>query len=80
MHEKVDLHGYHIHEGWRKFNQHMEQLYYNNIKRATVITGQGRMMQEFPTLADNCRYVKEYKQDLRNKGSWNITFIKKGNI
>jgi DNA-nicking Smr family endonuclease len=59
----IDLHGCHIHEGWRKFNRAIEQAYLNNYRRVTVITGQGSMMQELPTWAHNHARIREIKVD-----------------
>lgn len=76
---RIDLHGYHIHEGWRKFNRALDEAYYNNYKRVTVITGQGAMMQEFPTWAHNHPKVREVKQpNKHNPGSFTVILTKKG--
>tara|TARA_B100001287_G_C22682422_1_gene531262 strand:- start:333 stop:563 length:231 start_codon:yes stop_codon:yes gene_type:complete len=75
---RIDLHGYHVHEAWRKFNQKVENAYYKGVKRCTVITGQGQMMKEFPTWVSNHPRLKEYRQTKYNPGSFTIFFVKKG--
>ena len=75
----IDLHGCHVHEGWRKFNRAIEEAYLNNYKRATVITGQGAMMRELPTWANNHSRIRECRQSQsHNPGSFLIIFVKKG--
>jgi len=75
---RIDLHGYHIHEGWRKFKIAIDRAYYDNHKKVTVITGQGAMMHEFPTWAHNHPLVKECRQENHNPGSFSIKLNKKG--
>jgi DNA-nicking Smr family endonuclease len=75
---RIDLHGYHIHEGWRKFKQAIDDAYLNNYRRVTVITGQGAMMKELPTWADNHPRIREVKQPHKhNPGSFTIILTKK---
>lgn len=74
----IDLHGCHIHEGWRKFQRQVDQAYFAGNKRCTVITGQGAMMNEFPTWAYNHPRVREYRTTTRNPGSFTIYLVKKG--
>jgi DNA-nicking Smr family endonuclease len=75
----IDLHGCHIHEGWRKFNREINEAYFDNYKRVTVITGQGSMMLELPTWAENHPRVREVMQSApHNRGSFTILLKKKG--
>lgn len=75
---QIDLHGYHVHEGWRKFKRAADEAYFANHRKAMVITGQGVMMHEFPTWAQNHPYVAECRQNKYNPGSFSIKFKKKG--
>ena len=75
---QIDLHGYHIHEGWRKFKRAIDEAYFANHRRVTVITGQGVMMQELPTWADNHPRIREIKQQIHNPGSFTVILTKKG--
>lgn len=75
----IDLHGCHIHEGWRKFNRAINEAYLNNWRKVTVITGQGQMMRELPTWAANHPRIREAKQQQKhNPGSFTILLTKKG--
>ena len=75
---QIDLHGYHIHEGWKIFNRLITEAYLDNYKRVTVITGQGAMMKELPVWAQNHSRVREVKQQKYNPGSFTIYLKKKG--
>jgi DNA-nicking Smr family endonuclease len=75
---RIDLHGYHVHEGWHKFKILVDDAYFKNIKRCTVITGQGIMAREFPTWANNHRYIREWKPTTNNPGSFLIILTKRG--
>jgi len=75
---RIDLHGYHIHEAWRKFNQKVDDAYYKGARKCIIITGQGSMMFEFPTWATNHPRIKEYRQTPHNPGSFSIFLVKKG--
>ena len=75
----IDLHGYHIHEGWNRFNRAINEAYFANHKRVTVITGQGSMMKELPTWANNHPRIREFRQAQKhNPGSFTIYLTKKG--
>lgn len=75
----IDLHGYHTHEGWRKFNRAIDEAYFANWNRVTVITGQGAMMRELPIWASNHEKIREIKQPQKhNPGSFTIILKKKG--
>ncbi len=74
---RIDLHGYHIHEGWRKFNQAITWAYFDNYKSVVVITGQGAMMQELPVWASNHPRIRECNQQRHNPGSFLIKLKKK---
>ena len=75
---RIDLHGYHIHEGWRKFKRAIDEAYLANYRKCIVITGQGAMMREFPTWAHNHPYIREWSQPKHNPGSFLIKLKKKG--
>lgn len=75
---RIDLHGYHIHEGWHKFRRAVNDAYFSNYKKCVVITGQGSMMKEFPIWAENHPYIREWSQTKYNPGSFTIKLKKKG--
>ena len=49
----VDLHGYPIHEAWRKVGVMVDESYHRGDKKMTVITGKGVILDEFPSWCDN---------------------------
>lgn len=73
----IDLHGYHIHEGWRTFNRTIDEAYFNNWRKVSVITGQGAMMHELPIWANNHPRIREVKQQKHNPGSFTVILKKK---
>tara|TARA_B100000965_G_scaffold318179_1_gene278895 strand:+ start:1268 stop:1441 length:174 start_codon:yes stop_codon:yes gene_type:complete len=46
-------------------------------KALTFITGQGKIMSEFPTWANNHEHVKDFKQDPRNPGRFIVKLKKR---
>ena len=66
----IDLHGYVLHDAWKKFNVFVQDSYHARKKQIRVITGQGAMMKEFPNWASANRYVKSHKQVKFNSGAW----------
>lgn len=75
---RIDLHGYHIHMAWRYFNTRVTEAYFQGYKKCTVITGQGAMMREFQTWAQNHPRVRDCTQNPRNPGSFTIKLNKRG--
>jgi len=75
---RLDLHGYTIHKGWEHFKTYINLAYYNDVRKITVITGQGAMMKEFPTWAKNHDKIREFSQTPNNLGSFTVTLKKKG--
>ena len=75
---RIDLHGLHIQSGWRHFNQQIEEAYLEGYKKCHVITGQGAMMREIHTWADNHIRIKECVQTKHNPGSFSIKLKKRG--
>ena len=75
---KIDLHGLHIHNAWKHFNQAITEAYLSNNKKVHVITGQGAIMREVEVWARNHSYVKEGVQNPRNPGSFSIKLQKSG--
>lgn len=74
---KIDLHGYTIHTAWQHFNTRITQASLNGLKSCEVVTGQGAIMQEFPTWAHNHSRVRSCVQHKYNPGSFTIYFVKK---
>jgi DNA-nicking Smr family endonuclease len=74
----LDLHGYHIHEAWKKVDKFLQECYYNNDKSCEIICGQGAIKQEIETWLHLNRYVREYRLT-RTQGSYNINLTKRKN-
>ena len=73
----IDLHGYHIHEAWRHFNNKIDDAYYRGMRKVVVITGQGDMMREMPQWITNHPRIREYRQANHNPGSFTCFLEKK---
>lgn len=76
----IDLHGYHIHNAWKHFNNEITNAYFQGYKKCIVITGQGLMMHEVTQWAYHHVYVRECKQHERNPGSFTVKLKKRPNI
>ena len=72
----LDLHGYHVHEAWKKVAQFIEQCYYDNYTYCEVICGQGRIKDEIEQWLYLNNYVREYRLS-RTQGSYKVKLIKK---
>jgi len=75
---RIDLHGLHIQNGWRHFNQQIEEAYLEGYKKCHVITGQGAMMREIATWAANHPRIRDCTQHPNNPGSFSIKLNKRG--
>lgn len=73
-----DLHGYTLHSAWEMFRSVTTMEYRaKQTKSVTFITGQGKIMLEFPTWANNHEHVKDFKQDPRNPGRFIVKLKKR---
>ena len=46
MRPKLDLHGNHVHEAWKKVAKFIESCYYTNYTHCEIVCGQGRIKAE----------------------------------
>ena len=74
---KLDLHGCHIHEAWKKVAKFLESCYYTNYTNCEIICGQGAIKQEIEQWLDLNSNVQEYRLNTRTQGSYNIKLRKK---
>ena len=74
---RIDLHGFYVQNGWRYFNQKVEEAYLAGYKKCHVITGQGIMMREVEVWSYNHPRVRECTQNKHNPGSFSIKLKKK---
>ena len=76
MRHDLDLHGYTVHEAWKRFNKHLDDCYYACRKKTIVVTGHGQIGNELVAWVHNHARA-EYAQRLDpNKGAY-IIKIKK---
>jgi len=76
MQRRLDLHGFHIHEAWKKVDRFISKCYYDNYKSCEIICGQGLIKNEIETWLHLNSYVREYKLS-RTQGSYNIKLKKR---
>ena len=53
MRHDLDLHGYTVHEAWKKFNQHLDDCYFACRKKTVVVTGHGQIGNELVAWVHN---------------------------
>ena len=51
----LDLHGYYVHEAWEEFKKFIDDS--KDMKYVTVITGKGKMQEEFQHWVDSDKRV-----------------------
>ena len=44
---KLDLHGYYVQDAWREFVKFVHENKHQGLKYVTVVTGQGKIKEEF---------------------------------
>ena len=76
MRPKLDLHGNHVHEAWKKVAKFIESCYYTNYTNCEIICGQGLIRNEIETWLHLNTYVREYRLNTRTQGSYNILLKK----
>jgi DNA-nicking Smr family endonuclease len=72
----IDLHGYSVHDAWKKYRSTTQECFFNETKRLTVVTGYGVMQKEFVTWVANDPYAESAKSLDPNKGAWRVTIRK----
>lgn len=74
---KLDLHGYTVHDAWKKFNTFISHANSSGCKKVTVITGHGTISFEIMKWCENIPYIRTVNKALPNTGAYTITFFKK---
>lgn len=77
MGPKLDLHGNHVHEAWKKVAKFIESCYYTNYKHCEIVCGQGAIKQEIESWLHLNTHVREYRLNVRTQGSYNIKLKKR---
>ena len=79
MRHDLDLHGYTVHEAWKRFNRHLDDCYYACRKKTIVVTGHGQISNELVAWVHNHARA-EYAQRLDpNQGAYIIKIKKNKN-
>ena len=73
----LDLHGYTIHEAWKRFRQYTHGAYLDGKKSIVVITGHGAMQGEFQGWCEADPYVTSAKRMDPNAGAFTVKIKKK---
>ena len=69
----LDLHGYSIHDGWEEFTRFIKECNQSRKRFAIVMTGQGKMKEEFPDWVAANPHLRNYKLQDGN-GSFKVKF------
>ena len=77
MGPKLDLHGNHVHEAWKKVAKFTEACYYTNYKHCEIVCGQGEIKREIEHWLHLNTHVVEYRLNARTNGSYNIKLKKR---
>jgi|Wag4MinimDraft_6_1082665.scaffolds.fasta_scaffold29129_1 DNA-nicking Smr family endonuclease len=72
----LDLHGFHIHEAWKKIANFINECYYGNYTYCRVICGQGSIKDEIEHWLVLHDKVREFTLE-RTQGSYKIKLIKR---
>ena len=74
---KLDLHGYTVHEAWREYTQWIQGIWWQNEKSVIVVTGHGKIKEEFPEWCRVSPYVRTCELNLPNTGAYKLTLWKR---
>ena len=77
MRPKLDLHGNHVHEAWKKVAKFIESCYYTNYTPCEIVCGKGRIKAEIEEWVHLNTQVQEYRLNVRTQGSYNIKLKKR---
>jgi DNA-nicking Smr family endonuclease len=73
-----DLHGYTVHGAWLRFKHVVSDAHSMNYKSITFITGQGKIMRDFPEWANVNPLIQSYTSPSHNPGQFVVKLKKKG--
>lgn len=73
----LDLHGYTIHNAWKRFNDHMQDCYLNRYKYTRIITGHGDIANEINDWCNANHYVRSCERQSPNTGVYKILIKKR---
>lgn len=78
--KKLDLHGYKVHDAWKKFNNYVESSYDKGFKKITVILGHGKMSEEIAGWVNANPLTMSAHQGTPNTGEFTVKLKKKKSI
>lgn len=76
---KLDLHGYTVHDAWRRYRTVTRECYLDSRKSITVITGHGKMSSEFSRWVEADPYAISCTRLDPNTGAWQVKLRKNKN-
>jgi hypothetical protein len=76
----LDLHGYTAHDAWKQFRMHTEAAYRDSRRKIIVVTGYGKMQNEFIGWCDGDPYVESVTRLDPNAGAWNVIIKKRTKV
>ena len=71
----LDLHGYYIQDAWREFTRFVHDNKYQGLKYVTVITGQGKIKEEFELWVEGNDSLKKCEL-LPTNGAYKVYYNK----
>ena len=74
---KLDLHGYTVHEAWHQFRKRTATAYLDGERKIVVVTGYGKMQNEFIGWCDGDPYVESVTRLDPNAGAWSVIIKKR---
>lgn len=76
MRYALDLHGYTVHDAWKRFNEHVTNCYLDKRKTTVVVTGHGKIGNEIVTWAENHPRAVHCQRLDPNTGAYTIKITK----
>jgi len=72
---RLDLHGYYIQDAWKEFTNFVNENKYQGLKYVTVITGQGKIKEEFKLWVEENDSLKHCEL-LPTNGAYSVYYNK----
>jgi len=73
----LDLHGYTVHTAWGHFRKFTQAAYLDGQRKIVVVTGYGKMQNEFLGWCDADPYVESVTRLDPNAGAWSVIIKKR---
>ena len=69
---RLDLHGYTVHDAYKKFVEHISDCYASEIKETVIITGYGQIGDEIVAWTHHNAHIKHIARMDPNKGAYRV--------